>query len=313
MKISIRCNSLSMSGLGLQEKHGKRQDRTSKLRSIRDVDPLVIGSLNLRKQYNQHMDNVKQNAATKKPVLHFILRFPPEVLNDDVGLFEGDKRERQKMMVRQAVTFIQRTHGGDAVFAARMDLDEAGETIVDVFASPKYEKRTKRTKHDEVGPIWSSPTKYGKELAIKHTGEIKRRHPDAKHGPLTGPRMVGISLNSEFRDFFEKMNKITLDPKIEKTSNHADRLEIEAYKRVRDEEHRANRRIDVAEDQVEKERADVIRRWGLLRTLALTLQSASTIMMDRLGLNSGGKLEASVQAINDAMKNAETDIDEQSM
>ena len=234
MKTMVRCRSLDMAALAAQEAHGKRQDRTSQNRRVRDVAPIVAGGLDLRDLYDAHMNGVKQNTAAKKPVLHFIVRFPPELLKVDAKHFHGDKRERQRMMLRQAVAFINRTHGGDAVFAARLDRDEAGETIADVFAAPRYEKRTKRTKPDEKGATWASATKFGKQLCEKHQDEIQRRHPDAK-GKLTGPRHVGIALNIEWRSWFQRTNELELAKKIEKTTAAPDRFEIEAYKEMQDQ------------------------------------------------------------------------------
>lgn len=234
MKTMVRCRALDMAGLAAQEKHGKREDRTSQKRRIRDVAPIVMYGLDLRQLYDQHMDGVEQNKGAKKPVLHFIVRFPPEVFQVDAKHFRGDKKRRQEMMLRQAVAFIEKTHGGDAVFAARLDRDEAGETIADVFASPRYEKRTKRTRPDEKGDIWASATKFGKDLAKTHQDEIQRRHPDAK-GTLTGPRHVGIALNIEWRSWFERVNEVKLSKKNEKASYAPDRLEIEAFKAIQNE------------------------------------------------------------------------------
>lgn len=234
-RASVRCSALNMSGLDAAEKHGKRLDKTSQGRRIRDADPLVFKTLDLRSAYEAHMEGVRQNTAAKRPVLHFILRFPPGLLEgDDVPrrFAVPDRQMRQVEMMRQAVRFINETHGGDAVFAARVDLDEEGETIVDVFASPRYEKRTKRTKPDEPGVMWASATKFGRELTEKHQDEIRRRHPDAKPGLLSGPRMVGIALQSEFATFFERVNKVPLEQKREKLSKKSDRLEVEQWRRL---------------------------------------------------------------------------------
>lgn len=231
MKAAVRCNALDMSALARQEEHGKRQDSLSQKRRVRDVGPLMMskGGLDLRRLYDAHVDGAKVNAALKKPVLHFIVRFPPELLGgQEVGRFRGDKAARHQEMARQARDFINATHGGNAVFALRLDRDEEGETIVDVFAAPKYEKRTKRTQADKPGSIWISPTKFGKELAEKHSEEIHRRHPKAQ-GSLTKPRHVGIALQSEFATFFRARNGVSLAPKVEKKTARKDRIEKEAH------------------------------------------------------------------------------------
>lgn len=232
MKAAVRCNALDMSGLAVQEKHGKREDRLSRKRRVRDADPLVHGGLELRELYDKHVDGARFNKAVKKPVLHFIVRFPPELFGGQKGPYTGSKEDRQALFMRQAVDFVNQTHGGSAAFAARVDRDELGETVVDVFACPVYEKRTKRTPPDKAGPLWASPSKFGKELAQKHEPELRRRHPKAKPAALTSPRMVGIALQSEFHAFFESVNGFKLTPKHEKCSRAPDRLEKEAYERI---------------------------------------------------------------------------------
>lgn len=282
MKTMVRCRSLDMSALAAQEAHGKREDYTSKKRRVRDAAPIVAHGLNLRELYDAHMDGVRQNRAAKKPVLHFIVRFPPDLLDVDAKHFQGDKRQRQRMMLRQAVAFIEKTHGGDAVFAARLDRDEAGETIADVFAAPRYEKRTKRTRPDEKGATWASATKFGKELAEKHQPEIQRRHPEAK-GKLLGPRAVGIALNIEWRNWFERVNELKLAKKNEKESFGPDRLETEAYKAVQAER-----------DELERDRAALDRIRG--RVVRLVAAFGATF-----GLPLPKRLNAAVEALEQEM------------
>ncbi len=310
-----------MAGLAAMEKHGKREDRISQLRHVRDADPLVYRSLDLRPAYDAHMSGVKQNSGAKKPVLHFVIRFPPELLESE-GIRRFDfksKAHRQRMMMAQAVQFINRTHGGDAVFAARVDRNEAGESIVDVFASPKYEKRTKRTKADEVGTVWASSTKFGRELAEKHQDEIRHRHPKAKDEALTGPRMVGIALQSEFAEYFKATNGIPLTAKVQKRTAAPDRIEIEAYKEIEAERTklaqdrddlanaRANHRAEIRADRaaiqqetaglmqaaqevadarkvVEGQEADLKRRAGLLTGAVDVLRRAVDVISQKLGL-----------------------------
>lgn len=245
MKAAVRCNSLTLGGAGAntlerQEKHGKRLDGTSKQRRVRNASPIIYRSLDLRAEYDRHMEGVKQNAGCKRPVLHFIIKFPAELLEDSAPRAYGsqpDRDARKKLMGRQAVDFVNRTHGGSAVFAARIDRDEAGETIVDVFAAPRYTKATKRKE-----AIWASPTKFGKELALKHQDEIRRRHSKAT-GQLTGPCHVGIALQAEFAAYFENVNGFALAPRTLKDNPRPDRLETEAFKAV------ANARAAVAKDR----------------------------------------------------------------
>lgn len=114
-------------------------------------------------------------------MLHFIIKFPPEVLTDEApGRFAGlDRAGREAMMVRQAMAFINQSHGGRAVFAARLDRDEAGETVVDVFACPLYLKPSKSERREPA--LWTSATRFGRNWpgSIKtisgHGSKMRRR------------------------------------------------------------------------------------------------------------------------------------------
>lgn len=329
-KASVRCNAIGMAELAAMEKHGKRLDKSSQQRVIRTASPLVYGSLDLRPAFDTHMKGIKQNKAASKPVLHFIVRFPPDLFDGDkIGKFQGSKLDRQKMMLAQAASFINATHGGSAVFAARVDRDEVGETIVDVFAAPRYEKRTKRTPADEAGEIWASATRFGKELAEKHSEEMRRRHSGAKPGQLTSPRMVGIALQSEFASWFKRVNGIALALKVEKGDSTPDRLEKEQHDRIerraeiqsrwdsrrsrrldaraedldRQADQIAQDRADVEEDRVDLERREAIieGRIGLLRSLQGIVLRAVSVIRDRLGLSVGDDLVADVRAISDTL------------
>lgn len=289
-KGSVRCAAINVAGLIAQERHGKRLDGSSRRRKVRDAGPHVYKTLNLCDAYARHMEGVKQNAGATKPVLHFIVRFPPELLaGDDVPepYREKSRAERQGVMLRQAIAFINKTHGGRAVFAARIDRDEEGETICDVFAAPVYEKRTKRTKPDEVGAMWASATKFGRDLAEKHQDEISRRHPEAKSGALTGPRQVGIALQSEFAEFFERENGVPLAPKKEKTERRSDRVEVEAWREID-----AARAVLAADAAMIERRKDVQTRWDARRGARIERDAASLRRERKQVATMGGRLSA---------------------
>lgn len=303
MKTMIRCDAIDMAGLAKAQAHGLREDYTSRKRRVRDLPPLVAGGLDLRALYDAHVAGAEKNSAAKKTVLHFVVRFPPEVLEQDTKLFSGDRKNRQKMMMRQAIDFINRTHGGDAVFAARVDRDEAGETIVDVFATPRYEKRTKRTKPDETGITWISATKFGKELTEKHQAEIQRRHPKAK-GKLSAPRHVGIAVNIEWREYFQRRNDLILGAKIEKESSAPDRLGIEEYKAIQDEKTALKikaKAIEAASDELDD-------REQLLDNVLSRARSLFSAMAKVFGVSLPGNVEKSMDMLEEAVDSYNSDI-----
>lgn len=309
MKAAVRCKSLDMSALAIQEKHGKREDELSQKRRVRNMSPITLGgkdSLDLRDLYDKHVDGSKMNSALKKPVLHFIVRFPPDLLEGEgVGRFSGSQQERQIEMCRQAATFINKTHGGNAVFAARLDRDETGKTIVDVFASPKYEKRTKRTKPDEVGDIWMSPTKFGKELAQKHAEEIHRRHPKAK-GKLTKPRHVGIALQSEFAAFFKEMNGFDLAPKLEKETFRNDRIEKEAH----DELEKKRREIADAAALLDQREREITDRETRVESIEKNFQKVNRRLRNLIRMMSETLGISVPQEISSGLHALEAEVDE---
>lgn len=223
MKMGVRVNSLTLGGAGdktlsAMEKHGKRLDQSSQRRKVRDVEPLVYGSLDLRDAFDRHVDGAKMNKSLKRPVLHALVQFPKDLaINAKV----------EEAMLNAAVQFINASHGGNAVFAARLDRDEAGRHTVDVFFSPKYEKITKTGKSQGV---WISTSRHGKELAIKHQDHIRKRHPTAKLSkPLTGPRHVGMALQEELYEFMSG-SSLKLEPRQFKAAVAPDRKTPEQLK-----------------------------------------------------------------------------------
>lgn len=218
MGAAIRAASLTLNGGGTKslpamQRHGMRLDGSSQQRRVRDREPLVYGSLDLRRAFDAHVEGCRMNAALKRPVMHALVQFPTNISINE---------KNEQLMLSLAVQFINETHGGDAVFAARLDRDEVGQHTVDVFYSPKYEKRTA----SKGAEMWISTTKHGKALCERHRAEIERRH-GGKF--LTGPRQVGIALQAEWYAFLRSKN-MKLEDRREKDHSRPDRLEPEAYK-----------------------------------------------------------------------------------
>lgn len=220
MKVSIRVNACSVSGFGdkslsSMERHGKRKDKTSKDRKIADIPPLAYGTLNIVQAFKKHTKDCRMNAALKKPALHALIQFPSDL---------PITPENEIWMLQAAMAFINQNYGGDAVFAARLDRDELGKHSVDVFFAPKYEKTTKKGVE-----TWISTTKHAKELCMKHRSEIEDRHQGQF---FTGPRQVGIALNSELISFVRNCGLTVLD-KVQKNHTGSDRVTPEQYKNAK--------------------------------------------------------------------------------
>lgn len=287
MKAMIRINNLKLSGAGQKtlqsmELHGKRLDKTSKKRVVRDLPPLVHGTLDLRDAYEKHVDGCRMNKAVKTPVQHALIKFPSE--------YEPSEDNHRKMM-KLAVDFINKVHGGNAVFAARIDRDEAGQHNVDVFFAPRYTKQTKNRKKEAVFTDWISTTKFGKELCEKHRDEIMSRNDEGKFS--TTPRSTGIAMQAELNEYLVS-KKIPLEARTIKTEILADRLETEAYKRVRDEEHRMKAELEI-------ERTNLMLEKGKMVRLAERVLKAVNVLAERLNITLPAKLQDVVDDIEEAI------------
>jgi hypothetical protein len=158
---AVRQMALRAADLSAMEKHGKRLDASSQSRRVRDESPLIWNTLDIKEAREMHMEGVQQSGQTA--CLHILCQFPTELMpTDDTGQFD---------MVRHSVRFVQRFHGGNAVFAARLDRDESGQHTVDVFALPKYERAYKDGR-----TAWrASVSKYTKAEAKRRFGRDDRR------------------------------------------------------------------------------------------------------------------------------------------
>jgi len=266
MKASIRVNALTLGGTGDNslpgmEAHGKRLDQTSKRRKVREKEPLVYRSLDLRKEYDLHVAGAKMNAKLGKPVLHAIIQYPTQ-------LQVTEKIERS--MLNNAVKFIDETHGGNAVFAARLDRDEKGRHNVDVFYSPRYSKVTKDGACD-----WISTSKFAKELCELYREMIERRH-DGEF--VRRPRQQGMALQEALYDFLKKKG-LDLEPRTLKDHGLRDRVQPEnvGLKRERDaalEEARlANIRAEQAEARASAAQARANELQNVERTLEINIEA----------------------------------------
>nr|WP_319949450.1 hypothetical protein [uncultured Shimia sp.] len=144
------------------EKHGKREDASGQRRRVRDDAPLVFGSLDLSEARRTHMEGVKQSG--RSACIHALVQFP-------TGLLDGASERDQRAMLDHAVGFLNDFHGGDAVFAARLDRDEKGRHTVDAFLLPRYEFRYK----DGRTARKASVSKFSKAEAKRRFGKDDRR------------------------------------------------------------------------------------------------------------------------------------------
>jgi len=207
---SVRVASLKMSGLKAMQRHERREDALGQARRVRDVDPLIYDAsgekLELVASYERHVAGARRNKGADAVALHAFVQFPTDL---PVNNFT------EKKFLEAAVMFINKTHGGDAVFHARLDRDEAGRHGVDVFFAPTYEKKSK-SKPD--GEKWVSLTKFGKSLALSKYGQ-------------NSPAFQGRALQDAFFEFLSNdLGVKNVKRGQKKLTRDKDRLDPEVYK-----------------------------------------------------------------------------------
>jgi len=222
--------------------HPKRDDALDEILAM--VAEKAERHLSLERAYEAHVANANRNKSARKLCLHAFVQFPTDL---------EITSENERLMLAQAVDFVNRHHGGNAVFHARIDRDEAGRHGVDVFYAPRYAKVTKRGK---VREEWISLTKFGKELAIARFGQKRKeaREKDEDTGKLVWKPVldasgipVMVDCDSSYYQgqalqdlFFEHLrDRMGLDwvqRGERKVGRDPDRLEVEEYKLKKERE-----------------------------------------------------------------------------
>ena len=155
----VRHQRLDKNALAAAERHGKRADRTSasrlrkgakpgdglafalcedgKLRSGPDARDLRA-AFKLRKK----MAGAEENPRGAS-VLHSLIGVSPEWVKAAGGLHDP-KNPRLQKLLDCAVAWADREIGG--TFAGRVDLDETGGAVVDVFSAPAHRMKFGRGK-----------------------------------------------------------------------------------------------------------------------------------------------------------------------
>ena len=219
---AVRQQALDTAALNAAEKHGKREDKTGKRRQVRDVPPLVYGSLDLAAEQAKWAEGVVQQGKTK--ALHMLIQYPTSIK------LEGKKtEEREQMMLDHAVRFANQYHGGDAVFAASLDRDEAGRHTVDVFALPRYDFTYKDGRTQKRAAV----SKFSKQHARARFKDLVDEGEDLKDPE--GPIVQGRALQAAWHDYMrDEMGLFWVEPAKRKAVRVPDRLEPEEYALKRD-------------------------------------------------------------------------------
>jgi len=146
----------------------KERLRLAELERIKTLIEVAEENRNfkLMDAYAAHVKGAKQSLAASKLFLHAFIQFPTDI---------EVTPESEVEMLAQAVAFINRNYGGNAVFYARLDRDEKGRHGVDVFYAPRYEKTTAKGVTE-----WISLSKFSKELARERLGQRQKTEKNKK-------------------------------------------------------------------------------------------------------------------------------------
>jgi hypothetical protein len=214
---AVRVSTLDATDLAAMERHGRREDASGQSRRVSDDAPLVFGGLDICARQEAHTEGRKQQGRAK--ALHALVQFPSELIPNN--------ERAQKVMLREAVEFINGFYGGDAVFAARLDRDEKGTHKVDVFFLPR----------------WDFTYKDGRTQQRCGLGQFTKKEAKRRFG-REDRRAQGSALQDAlFEHLRDKLRVPGVMPPERKAATAKDRLEPEAYALAQDRERDALKRI----------------------------------------------------------------------
>lgn len=185
---SIRAVCLTKADLTAAEKHGKRLDATSQARAISKDPPVTTTGLDLQNLYKKHIKDVFVPKC-KTIAKHIIIQFPKDLVDGEDPAY----------MLRHARRIVETIFGDEAIFADRVDRDEQGRHIVDIFVAPKYTKKTKHTSRLAV-----SVSVHEEALAEKY---------DRKNTPWGRGQAMQDAIYEYFRDVMKLEGVQRGDPK----------------------------------------------------------------------------------------------------
>lgn len=95
--------------------------------------------LGLRTHLRMHDGHLRKGAAL---AMHFLIGVSPAWVEEAGSLHAADN-PRNLALFSEAIAWVESWAGSSSIFGARLDLDEAGGSVVDVFCAPLVEQRYK--------------------------------------------------------------------------------------------------------------------------------------------------------------------------
>lgn len=161
-----------------QSRHARREDETSKPRVRSDASPGASLSWSIddspRPDYSASFRALKKlrNAGERKGAqigIHILVGVSPEWIKE-TGDLHDPQNPRNRQLLDAAMTWAN-GWSDDGCYAARLDLDETGGAVVDLFVAPTAEQAHKSGKSKRVVSV----NKALEVLAIARTGK-KGKH-----------------------------------------------------------------------------------------------------------------------------------------
>jgi hypothetical protein len=136
-----------------QRRHAHRKDTTSEVRPGAEAGTALIWTPPRMPEGGDPRDYCALYASSKKRLgfaeregaaigMHLLVGVSPSWINAKGGLHDPVNPRNQKLL-DEAVAWVKSWAGEDSVFGARLDLDEAGGGVVDVFCAPTAEQKHK--------------------------------------------------------------------------------------------------------------------------------------------------------------------------
>jgi len=168
----------SVQYLGHQSRHARREDETSKPRVRADATPGTALSWSCddgpRPDYAASFRALKKakGAGERKGAklgLHMLVGVSPEWVKEAGDLHDPENPRNRELL--DAARAWADTWSNDGCYAARLDLDETGGAVVDLFIAPTAEQKHKSGK----SKLTVSVNKALEAISLKHTGK-KSKH-----------------------------------------------------------------------------------------------------------------------------------------
>lgn len=168
--------------LQAQSRHAKRQDRSSQARIRPDAKPTSglswvrdMSSETDRRDYLSAYKRLKasKGASERRGAqigIHILVGVSPEWVRE-AGDLHDPKNPRNTELILRAMEWAN-SWSNDGCYAARIDLDETGGAVVDLFVAPTAQQKHKAGK----SKLTVSVNKCLDELAMKHRGKQGRHY-----------------------------------------------------------------------------------------------------------------------------------------